>query len=108
MSFIRKQGKMSITPYIIGRCTRWYKLHFLYLLETKLFIGMIPEKTTEKEILSYLQKYGEITEFVIIKKGDKQNKGYGFCHFSNRAQAIQAIKGMNGKTFLHVYNEVLP
>ena len=63
---------------------------------------MIPEGTTEKEILLLLQEYGDITEFVIIRNGDKQTKGYGFCHYSTRREAIQAIRGMNGKIYLHV------
>lgn len=63
---------------------------------------MIPENTTEAELLKLLQSYGEVTEFAIVKKGDSHNKGYGFCHYVQRQDAIKAIKGLHGKSFLHV------
>ena len=63
---------------------------------------MIPEAATEKELLAILKNYGSIKEFSIIKLGDKHCKGYGFCHYEKRQDAIKAIKSLNGKTFLHV------
>lgn len=63
---------------------------------------MIPEKATESELLSLFKGFGEVREFAIIKLGDSQNKGYGFCHFAKRCDAIKAIKSLNGKTYLHV------
>lgn len=76
------------------------------IAESKLFIGMIPEFTTEEELRSLLQVYGHIVEVVIIKHGDRTAKGYGFCHYSQRAEAIRAIRELSGKTFLHVRSEV--
>ena len=71
---------------------------------------MIPEKATESELLSLFKGFGEVKEFAIIKLGDSQNKGYGFCHFTKRCDAIKAIKSLNGKTYLHVWflNYFLP
>lgn len=74
----------------------------LFTIENKLFIGMIPESTDEETILKLLQSYGDVKEFSIIKKGDSHSKGYGFCHFYNRQDAVNAIHGLNGKTFLPV------
>lgn len=63
---------------------------------------MIPEGTTEDELRSLFEQYGEVKEVVIIKPGDAVTKGYGFCRYTTRKGALSAIQGMNGKTFLHV------
>lgn len=86
----------------VGRLSKWYFLDPSIIIENKLFIGMIPEAATEKELLVLLKNYGTIKEFSIIKLGDRHCKGYGFCHFEKRQDAINAIKSLNGKTFLHV------
>ncbi|KAK8811245.1 hypothetical protein WA538_005404 [Blastocystis sp. DL] len=69
--------------------------------ENKLFVGMIPEGTTEDELRRLFEQYGEVKEVVIIKSGDAVTKGYGFCRYTTRKGALSAIQGMNGKTFLH-------
>lgn len=63
---------------------------------------MIPEGTTEDELFSLFHQYGDVIEVVIIKTGDSLTKGYGFCRYAARKGAINAIRGLNGKTFLHV------
>lgn len=63
---------------------------------------MIPEGTTEEELFSLFHQYGDVIEVVIIKTGDSFSKGYGFCRYATRKGAIDAIRGLNGKTFLHV------
>ena len=76
------------------------------IAENKLFIGMIPEFTTEEELRSLLQVYGDIVEVVIIKHGDRTARGYGFCRYSQRCVAIRAIRELSGRTFLHVRGAV--
>lgn len=71
-------------------------------VESKLFIGMIPEHTTEQELMTLFQQYGSIVEVVIIKHGDRIAKGYGFCRYTKRCEAITAIQRLSGKTHLHV------
>ena len=63
---------------------------------------MIPEGTTDEELFSLFHQYGDVIEVVIINTGDTFSKGYGFCRFATRKGAIDAIRGLNGKTFLHV------
>ena len=63
---------------------------------------MIPEGTTDEELFSLFHQYGDVIEVVIIKTGDTFSKGYGFCRFATRKGAIDAIRGLNRKTFLHV------
>ena len=63
---------------------------------------MIPEGTTLDELTSMFKQFGKLDEIVIIKNGDATAKGYGFCRYDSRDNAFQAIKALNGKTYLHV------
>ena len=85
-----------------GGYSKGYAKGFVFNIENKLFVGMIPEGTTEDELRRLFEQYGEVKEVVIIKSGDAVTKGYGFCRYTTRKGALSAIQGMNGKTFLHV------
>lgn len=63
---------------------------------------MIPEGTTLEELTSMFKQFGKLDEIVIIKNGDTTAKGYGFCRYDSRDNAFNAIKSLNGKTYLHV------
>ena len=75
-----------------------------FTLDNKLFIGMIPEKTEEKELLDIFRKYGPMSEFTLMKTATSRNKGYAFCHYLQYDDAIRAIDSLHGKIYLHVFS----
>jgi len=54
----------------------------------KLFIGGISFETTDDSLNEYFQKYGEITDCVVIKDSESgRSKGFGFVTFATEQEA---------------------
>jgi RNA recognition motif-containing protein len=64
----------------------------------KIFIGGLNYSTTEKILLSELEKFGRVLSCrIIVDRDSGKSKGYGFATFSNRYEALAAIEGLNNQ-----------
>jgi RNA recognition motif-containing protein len=62
-----------------------------------IFVGSIPFKFTEKDLLAIFSEFGEVKEAtIVIDKRTRQNKGFGFVEMPNNNHALKAIKALNG------------
>lgn len=68
--------------------------------QNKVFIGGLPHSSTDANVLRLLLAYGPLNGFYLVThKGGANNgqcKGYGFCEWTNRADAERAISQLNG------------
>lgn len=62
-----------------------------------IFVGSIPFKFTEKDLLELFLPFGEVTSAkIIIDKVSRQNKGFAFVEMIDRKSGTAAIKKLNG------------
>jgi len=65
----------------------------------KLWIGNIPHKLTEFQLLKILEKFGAVSQFDFLYNlsdaGHRTPRGYCFATFSSEASAENAIKKLN-------------
>ena len=62
------------------------------------FVGNMSFQTTESDLRSIFEPYGEITRIQVITDRDTgQARGFGFVEMSNDEDAAKAITGLNGK-----------
>lgn len=71
-------------------------------MSTKLSVANLGWKTNTTDLRKKFETYGELTDVVIIMERDdpSRSRGFGFVHFANEADALAAIKGISGKTFM--------
>jgi RNA recognition motif-containing protein len=63
-----------------------------------LFIGNISFQTTQSELMSLFQPFGEISRLQLITDRDTgRSRGFAFVEMSNDDEADQAIGALNGK-----------
>jgi len=61
----------------------------------KLYVGNLPNSTTEDELTSVFKAYGEIQSLKIITDRESgRSRGFGFVEMSD-SDAQNAIKGLN-------------
>ncbi len=78
----------------------------------KLFIGNLPYKISESELMSLFSEYGEVTNLNLIKDqftGD--SKGFAFIEMSSRSSGQQAMEALNNHQYKNrnlVCNEAKP
>ena len=66
----------------------------------KIYVGNIPRETSEAEIKEAFEKFGEVSEVILIKdKYTNMLKGFGFIEMPQKEQAETAIKSMEGIMF---------
>ena len=59
----------------------------------KLFVGGLNYATTEENFKSYFEKFGLLTDFVIIKDAlTKKSRGFGFVTFSSLIEVDKVMK----------------
>lgn len=62
-----------------------------------IFVGSLPFKLKDSELLALFEAYGEVESAkIIIDKQTRQNKGFGFVIMPNDEEARQAIANLNG------------
>ena len=65
-----------------------------------IYVGNIPRETSEADIRSAFEQYGEVSTVNLIKdKYTNTLKGFGFVEMSNKTEAESAIKGLDGTMF---------
>jgi cold-inducible RNA-binding protein len=63
-----------------------------------IYVGNLSFNATESEIREAFASYGEVSSCsIIVDKYTQQSKGFGFVEMSNKAEALAAIQGLNGK-----------
>lgn len=64
----------------------------------KLYLGNLSYETTEEDLKSALEQYGQVDTVTIIKdKFSGRSKGFGFAEMASQNEAQAAIEGLNGK-----------
>lgn len=63
----------------------------------KLFVGGLPYATTEDELRSIFEEYGEVESAVVITdRMTGRSKGFGFVEMATEEGAQSAISALNG------------
>ncbi|KAL9658572.1 hypothetical protein ABK040_006110 [Willaertia magna] len=65
-------------------------------VQTNLFIRNIPMDYNEEKLRKVFESFGTVSGVKIIIDNNQQSKGYGFCKFEKREDALKAIQGLNG------------
>lgn len=69
-------------------------------MEAKLYVGNLSYSMTEDELRTMFAEAGSVTSVSLIKDRDSgQSKGFAFIEMSSQAEAEQAIKLFNGKSY---------
>ena len=69
-------------------------------MNTKLYVGGLPYKTTEDELKDFFAQAGTVSSVTIITdKLSGRSKGFGFVEMSSEEEAKKAIEMFNGKDF---------
>ena len=59
----------------------------------KLFVGGIPLETSEEELRTHFEEYGQIIDLIIIKdKNTKKSRGFGFVTFKDKQPMKEVLK----------------
>jgi RNA recognition motif-containing protein len=65
---------------------------------TKLYVGNLPFSTTEAELRSMFEPFGEVTSAsIVMDRETGRPRGFGFIEMSSADQAKAAINGLHGK-----------
>lgn len=61
-----------------------------------IFVGSIPFKFIEKDLIDLFSPYGEVVSAtIIINKSTRQNKGFGFVKMKDKKEALAAIAALD-------------
>jgi len=65
-----------------------------------IYVGNIPHKTTDEELMQAFEGFGEVISAKIVKdRFTGQSRGFGFVEMPNKDEAQAAIDGTNGQDF---------
>jgi cold-inducible RNA-binding protein len=65
-----------------------------------IYVGNIPRETTESEVRSAFEQYGEVSNVNLIKdRYTNTLKGFGFVDMPKKTEAESAIQGLDGTLF---------
>jgi RNA recognition motif-containing protein len=68
--------------------------------DTTVYVGNLPWKATEDDLLSLFREYGPVTDVRIIQDPvTGRSRGYGFVELEGTAAVAQAVALLNGKEF---------
>lgn len=63
-----------------------------------IYVGNLSQTVTEEDLRHTFQGFGQVASVSIIKdRVSGQSRGFGFLEMPNRTEALEAIKGLNGK-----------
>ena len=63
-----------------------------------IYVGNLSQVVTEEDLRHAFEGFGQIASVSIIKdRVSGQSRGFGFLEMPNKTEALEAIKGLNGK-----------
>jgi hypothetical protein len=66
--------------------------------KVELYVGNLSYEVDDKDLGKAFQEYGKVASArIITNRFNGKSKGYGFVEMAERGQAMDAIRGMNGK-----------
>jgi RNA recognition motif-containing protein len=66
-----------------------------------IYIANIPFKASEQELRELFEQYGEVSSAkIVMDKETQRSRGFGFVEMTDNANASEAIKKLNGASFL--------
>ncbi len=66
-------------------------------MSAKVFVGGLAWATDDDGLRAAFEKYGEVTDAVVIKDRDTgRSRGFGFVTFSSKDAMAQAVSAMDG------------
>jgi cold-inducible RNA-binding protein len=69
-------------------------------MEVKLYVGNLSYTTSEDDLRTLFSQAGNVSTVTLIKDRDTgRSKGFAFIEMTTQAEAEQAIKLLNGKSF---------
>jgi len=64
------------------------------------YVRHLPDKVTEESLRKLFEPFGKITRVIMpTQKPGQKRRDFGFVHYGERAHALAAIEGVNGKQF---------
>lgn len=77
-----------------------------------IYVGNLSQTVTEEDLRHAFQGFGQVTSVSIIKdRLSGQSRGFGFLEMPNKTEAVEAMRGLNGKELkgrLLTVNEARP
>lgn len=71
-------------------------------IPVRLFVGGLPDDTTEQELRAVFEQFGTIADAIIMRdRTTRAPRGFGFVTMSNRREAMKAIEALEGAPFKH-------
>jgi len=68
--------------------------------DTTVYVGNLPWKATEDDLLALFREHGPIVDVRIIQDpATGRSRGYGFVEFDGAALVARAVALLNGKEF---------
>ena len=65
-----------------------------------IYVGNLPWTTTEAELRSAFEEFGQVESATIIQdRNTNRSRGFGFVEMADATEAQAAIDGLNGKPF---------
>ena len=68
---------------------------------TTVYVGNLPWKATEEDLLALFRQYGSIVDVRIIQDpATGRSRGYGFVEFDQAGSVQQVLASLHGREFL--------
>jgi RNA recognition motif-containing protein len=81
-------------------------------MATKLYVGNLPFKVREEDLMALFQEIGAVESVNIIRdKFSGQSRGFGFVEMTSAGEAQKAIEKLNGRSMENreiIVNEARP
>jgi CUG-BP- and ETR3-like factor len=91
----------AISYHTIAHLHHFILLFLIYILDNKVFVGMLPKNVSEEMVTEVFESFGEISGVFVIKSTDGYRKGCAFVKFVHRDDALNAIEELNNKIVFH-------
>ena len=63
-----------------------------------IYVGNLSQAVTEDDLRDAFQGFGQVASVSIIKdRVSGQSRGFGFLEMPNKTEALEAMRGLNGK-----------
>mgnify|MGYP000653647476 FL=1 len=73
----------------------------MQLQTPKVFIGGLHRNVTETHVEKLMMPYGSIVRVnLVLQPGSATSKGFAFCQYATKEQAVAAVAALDGRTLL--------